>query len=353
MTLHVGVSVHDSLMVADPAARARLLADVVDAGLDHVTLGDHVSFHGGTGFDGLLSATAVLATNSSIQVLLGVYQLALRHPMLTARQLSSLAQLAPGRLTLGVGVGGEDRLEISNCGVDPASRGRRLDETLHVLRQLSTGDTIDHHGEFFDLDQAAVLPAPTPPAPVVIGGSGDVAVRRTVAHGDGWLAIFTTGRRFAETRGQILDAAAESGRDIDWFGISVWCGFGPDEQQARSVLGPTMQTLYQLPPEKFGHLTGAGTPEQVAAYLSPYVEAGATNISVIPVEPSPASKEPTRGPFWPKVAVSAAIVRSASTCRTWPPPMAIPFTAATTGLGTSRITRCRDSTSNRPLSDGP
>ena len=58
----MGVSVHDSLMKADPEARRALLAGVTEAGLDHVTLGDHVSFHGGTGFDGLVSATAVLAT---------------------------------------------------------------------------------------------------------------------------------------------------------------------------------------------------------------------------------------------------------------------------------------------------
>jgi alkanesulfonate monooxygenase SsuD/methylene tetrahydromethanopterin reductase-like flavin-dependent oxidoreductase (luciferase family) len=149
--LQVGVSVHDSLMQADPDARRTLLDGVEGAGLDHVTLGDHVSFHGGNGFDGLVSATAVLATNDRLRVLLGVYQLALRHPLVVARQLASLAQIAPGRLTLGVGVGGEDRTEVSNCGVDPSTRGRRVDESLGLLRQLATGEAVDHVGEFFTL----------------------------------------------------------------------------------------------------------------------------------------------------------------------------------------------------------
>lgn len=281
--LQVGVSVHDSLMQSDPDARRRLLDGVEDAGLDHVTLGDHVSFHGGTGFDGLIAATAVLATNDRLKVLLGVYQLALRHPLVVARQLASLSQIAPGRLTLGVGAGGEDRSEISNCGVDPASRGRRLDESLGLLRRLATGDAVDHEGEFFTLERAAVLPAPEPRVPLVVGGAGEPAVRRTAEAGDGWVGIFCTARRFAETRQRILEEAARRDRHPEWFGMSVWCGLDEDASRARERLGADMEALYQLPPDKFGHLTAAGTPEQVADYLAPYVEGGATTVSIVPV----------------------------------------------------------------------
>jgi len=52
-TVKVGISVHDSLMVADPARRRALLSLIEQAGLDYVCVGDHVSFHDGTGFDGL------------------------------------------------------------------------------------------------------------------------------------------------------------------------------------------------------------------------------------------------------------------------------------------------------------
>lgn len=281
--LQVGVSVHDSLMQADADARRALLAGVVEAGLDHVTLGDHVSFHGGTGFDGLISATAVLSTDDRVRVLLGVYQLALRHPLVVARQLASLSQLAPGRLTLGVGAGGEDRSEVSNCGVDPSTRGRRLDESLGLLRRLATGEAVDHHGEFFSLEAAAVLPPPVPAVPLVIGGAGEPAIRRTAEAGDGWVGIFCTARRFAETRIRILEAAARLDRGPDWFGISVWCGLDEDRVRARERLGHDMEALYHLPPEKFGHLTAAGTPEDVAEFLAPYVAGGATSVSVIPV----------------------------------------------------------------------
>ncbi len=208
----VGISVHDSLMVAGSARRRGLLSLVEQAGLDYVCVGDHVSFHDGTGFDGLTAATAALSGSDRLPVPVGVYLLALRHPLLTARQLASVSELAPGRLTLGVGVAGEDRNEVSNSGVDPATRGRRMDECLQVLRLLASGEAVDYQGEFFRLEAARVKPAPDPPVPILIGGKGDAAVRRATRYGDGWLAIFCSVRRFAQTREQIAEAAAAVGR---------------------------------------------------------------------------------------------------------------------------------------------
>ncbi len=66
--------------------------------------------------------------------------MALRHPVPVARQIASLCEAAPGRLSFGVGIGGEDRHEIEICGVDPATRGRRTDESLEVLLPLLAGE---------------------------------------------------------------------------------------------------------------------------------------------------------------------------------------------------------------------
>src|SRR5439155_16851802 len=144
----------------------------------HVGIGDHISFHTGAGTDGLITATALAMLEPSLSIYLAVYLLPLRHPVPVARQLATLAQLAPGRLIFGVGVGGEDRHEVEICGVDPASRGRRIDESLQVLRALLSGRPVSFDGEFFQLDQALILPAPKPPIPIVVGGRSDAAVRR-------------------------------------------------------------------------------------------------------------------------------------------------------------------------------
>jgi alkanesulfonate monooxygenase SsuD/methylene tetrahydromethanopterin reductase-like flavin-dependent oxidoreductase (luciferase family) len=286
-TPKLGVAVNEALLVPDPAARRRILDHIARAGLDHVTTGDHISFQGGAGFDGLVSATSILAANDALRVLIGVYLAGLRHPLVTARQLATLSQIAPARLILGVGVGGEDRGEIANAGVDPATRGRRLDETLNVLRKLATGETTDHQGEFFSLSNARILPPPDPRVPLVIGGSGDAAVRRTAAYGDGWLGIFCTARRFGETVERIRDATAESRRPApSWFGLTMWCGLGSDAGRARELLGRRMQALYDQPPERFQHVTAAGTPEQIAEQLVPFVGAGAEHLTIVTVADS-------------------------------------------------------------------
>src|SRR6266480_1221143 len=191
---------------------AAYLARVHDAGIDHVCCGDHVSFFVGVGLDGLLQATALAMLHPSLPIMTGVYLLPLRHPVLVARQLSDLDQLASGRLIFGVGIGGEDRHEVEICGVDPATRGRRMEECLSVLRRLLTGARTTFHGEFFDLDEALVLPAPAAPTPIVVGGRSDAAARRAGRLGDGWLGIWNSPRRFAEVVDIAAQEAARTGR---------------------------------------------------------------------------------------------------------------------------------------------
>src|SRR4051794_30010846 len=130
------------------------LARVADAGVDHLCVGDHVSFFVGAGSDGLITATSLLAAQADLPVYVGLYLLPLRHPVPVARQLATIAQLAPGRLTLGVGIGGEDPHEIEVCGVDPTTRGRRTDECLRILRGLADGTPLTFRGEFFTLEDA-------------------------------------------------------------------------------------------------------------------------------------------------------------------------------------------------------
>ena len=287
MDIQVGIALNDDFLEADPDHRRHLLGSMEGAGLDHLTVGDHISFHGGQGFDGFVAATAALATSDQLKVLMGVYLAGLRHPLATARQLATLSQIAPGRLTLGVGVGGEDRSEVANMGIDPATRGRRVDETLGLLRRLASGDKVDHAGEFYSFDGASILPAPAPRVPIVIGGGGDVAVRRTVEHGDGWLGMWCSARRYASTHQQIVDGFAERGQEGPTFaGLSIWVGLGEDGDKARAGLGEAMSTLYNLPPEKFQHIAPAGTADDVADFVASYVEGGARTITLIPVADS-------------------------------------------------------------------
>src|SRR5215203_3206747 len=143
------------------------LARIAEARVDHLCVGDHVSFFVGAGSDGLITSTSMLTAQDELPVYVGLYLLPLRHPVPVARQLATIAQLAPGRLTLGVGIGGEDSHEIEVCGVDPTTRGRRMDESLRILRALADGNPLSFDGEFFTLHDALITPALTPRLPFI------------------------------------------------------------------------------------------------------------------------------------------------------------------------------------------
>jgi alkanesulfonate monooxygenase SsuD/methylene tetrahydromethanopterin reductase-like flavin-dependent oxidoreductase (luciferase family) len=261
-----------------------VLALAAEVGVDHLCVGDHVSFFVGAGSDGLTTATSLLAAQADLPVYVALYLLPLRHPVPVARQLATLAQLAPGRLTLGVGIGGEDPHELEICGVDPKTRGRRMDESLHLLRGLGEGTPVTFHGEFFSLDEALILPAPAPRVPLIVGGRSDAAVRRAGKFGDGWLGIWVSPRRYSGVCDEIAGEAGEAGRDPSAFehALNVWCGFASTREAARKPLAAQMQDFYQMPFEPFERYSPYGTPEQVAEFLSPYIESGCSRFNVIP-----------------------------------------------------------------------
>ena len=265
---------------ATPSTSTRAIAA---AGLDHVVCGDHVSFIVGAGFDGLISATHELATEPSLRAFVAVYQLPLRHPVLVARQLSSISERYPGRLTFGVGVGGEDPHELEICGIDPRTRGRRMDESLRVLRAVLAGAPVTHHGEFFDLADALILPAPQPPTPIIVGGRSDAALRRTGRLADGWIGIWNSARRFEEATAIIDDAAASAGRqNVEWqHAMQVWCGIGNDPATGRAALVPAMERMYNIPFERFERYSPCGAPDTIAEFLAPYVSAGCRTFNLL------------------------------------------------------------------------
>lgn len=282
--LEVGILTVNTL---DEQARERV-AIAAAAGLDYVGSTDHVCFRGGNGVDGLTTVATYAGLNPTIRLYVGVYQLPLRHPVAVARQLSTLAHFAPGRLTFGVGVAGEDPHEVESCGVDMRTRGRRMTESLHILRRLLAGESVTFDGEFFRLDNTRVLPAPHPPVPILVGGKSEAALRRAATLGDGWVGVFVSPRRFAESVERVEEHAEGVGRgSLPWrHALELWCGFGATGAEARAMLVPAMEQFYELPFKALERYSPHGTPEDVAAALAPYVEAGCRTFHLNPVATS-------------------------------------------------------------------
>jgi alkanesulfonate monooxygenase SsuD/methylene tetrahydromethanopterin reductase-like flavin-dependent oxidoreductase (luciferase family) len=271
-------------LTAPLAARRAMVEAMAAHDIDHIGLVDHVSFRGGQGYDGLVHAASVLSLVDRLPAYLGLYLLPLRHPLPVARQLATIAEIAPGRLTFAVGVGGDDRDEVANCGVDPGTRGARMDECLTVLRALLTGQPVTFDGDHLTLRDALVLPAPDPPIPIVVGGRSDAAHRRAARLGDGWLGLWASAARYAAIVEAIGAEAATIGRpDVDWqHGLTVWVGLGRSASEGRAHLAPAMGATYQQPFDRFERWSPCGPPDEIAAFLAPYVDAGCTTFNLMP-----------------------------------------------------------------------
>ncbi len=274
--VRIGVVPASGLGDVDVHERARVMHAIADAGLDGVLQADHVSFRNGSGTDAIVMMAGLSGAHPTLGLHIGVYLLPLRHPVTVARSLATLAQLAPGRVVFGVGIGGEDRHEVEVCGVDPRTRGRRCDASLEVLRALLAGESISHHDEFFDIDGCRIVPSPSPSIPILVGGRSDAAVRRAGRYGDGWLGAWCSARRFIEVSVTCDEVATAAGRTgVAWrHKYQPWVGFGATREEAREHVATAMRRFYGLPFEVFEKYTPYGTPADVAEALAPYVAAG-------------------------------------------------------------------------------
>ena len=260
------------MLSGDWETRRDLINRVGNQHIDHLFMADHVSFINGAGMDAMVNAATLAAMHPSLKICLGVYLLALRHPVPVARQLSTLSLSAPGRIILGVGVGGEDRHEMEVCGIDPRTRGRRTNECLEIIRALATGKPLDYSGEFFELENALIKPAVNPGIPIMVGGRANAAIQRAGLYSEGWLGVWCSANRFKAAIEETEEIANQAGRaDVPWrHGLQIWVGIDDDKQKARNYIASEMQAFYKLPFEAFEKYSPYGTPEEVAEFLAAY-----------------------------------------------------------------------------------
>ena len=120
-----------------------------------------------------------------------VYLLGIRHPFVAARAFATLDQVSKGRAEVGIGVGWCTS-EFEAAGIEPKSRGRRLDECADLCVRLWTEREIAHEGEFYSFEPVMFEPKPVqkPHPPFSVGGETPVALRRAVRLG-GWIGMQT------------------------------------------------------------------------------------------------------------------------------------------------------------------
>lgn len=253
-----------------------MLQDIYAHGFDHLFMADHVSFRNGSGTDGFVEVAGLSQLHDQLGVMISIYLLPLRHPLPVARQLATMAKLAPGRMIFGVGVGGDDRHEIEVCGVDPRTRGKRTNESLTILRHLLAGEKVDFSGDHFNIKQAEIRPQPESPIPIIVGGRSDAALQRAAEFSDGWIGVWCSTTRYAQALQLVQAKADECGRgDTQWLhGYQPWVGLASTTNAARDAVKKQMERFYKVPFDKFERYTPYGTPAEVAEQLAAYAQAG-------------------------------------------------------------------------------
>ncbi len=202
-----------------PAAFAGLAERLEDAGVDSLWLSELIY---SPEVDPMIGMTHALARTSKLKVGTGVAILPGRHPVLVAKQLLTLAGLAPKRVLPVFGLRPARQAEHTLFPV-AGSRAAVFDESLMLLRELLEKEEVSFDGEFFQVSQVRLGPRPAKRLDVWLGGTAPAALRRAGRLSDGWLGSFHTPAQALASRLAIQEAAAEAGREIeaDHFGINL------------------------------------------------------------------------------------------------------------------------------------
>jgi probable F420-dependent oxidoreductase len=203
-----------------PEALPGLVDRLEELGIDSLWFSELVYSKAVDPFVGMayaLARTRKLKVGTSVVVLPG------RHPVLVAKQLASLAALAPKRVLPVFGLRSAIAAERELFPVPAGQRAAVFDEALRLLRASLDEDATSFAGDFFTVSSLAVAPSPPRPLDIWLGGSAPAAFRRIGQLADGWLGSFLTPTEARRGRELIEQAAAAAGRVIepDHFGINL------------------------------------------------------------------------------------------------------------------------------------
>lgn len=249
-TLTFGCSAN--IEARDLAAFARRAEEL---GYDRVVTGEHVQ-DGNPPRPTLLSLplmAAAAGATKRIRVMTGIVIAPLYHPVLLAKMVATVDQVSDGRLDFGIGLGGQrdTRIEYDILGVPVETRGRRANEMLQVMQRLWTEEHVTHKGEFFQFEDATLLPQPAqkPYPPLWVAGRSEAAMKRAGTLGDGWLPYLVTVRRLKESNEAVRTYGEAAGRDMSTyhFGVVQPTAVADDPKEALAIAVKTVGQRYATP----------------------------------------------------------------------------------------------------------
>lgn len=254
-----------------PIVQAARLAE--ELGFDGAWVGDHLACPA-PGLDAPSCLAAAAAVTDRISLGLSVMLLGLRQPAWAAKILATIDHLSAGRLLLGVGVGGEFPAEFEAAGVPVRQRGARLDDALHVIRDLLTGEPVTYEGQTVTVSAPSLQPAMAAPPPIYVGGRGEAALARAARHGDMWLPMWLTPERVAERSQVLAELAEREGRPAPGTALLIGVHIDDDPVRARAEAELHIRGQYRMGLDKIERWSLIDNVDGAVEQLEAYRQAG-------------------------------------------------------------------------------
>ncbi|OBG81363.1 LLM class F420-dependent oxidoreductase [Mycobacterium sp. E802] len=260
--MRVGVVFPQTELGGDPGAVRAYGQRVEELGFTHILAYDHVvgadpAVHRDwagpydlyTTFHEPMVMFGYLAAVTSLELVTGVIILPQRQAVLVAKQAAEVDLLTGGRFRLGIGLGW-NAVEYEALGEDFGNRGKRSEEQVELMRRLWTESSVTFEGRHHTVTGAGLAPLPVQrPIPVWFGAASPRALERAGRLADGWFPMVGPGLELDDARARVERAAISVGRDPATIGME-------------------------------GRVTWSGDPEQAAAGIAAWAEAGASHVTV-------------------------------------------------------------------------
>ena len=255
---------------------------------------------------GVSLATAALTTTESITVGIGIMPVVARNPAITAMEIATLAQIAPGRLHAGLGHGVQDWMRQMDAAV--ASPLTVLEETFEAVQRLLRGEQVTVNGRYVALDQVALDQPPVEKPLVSAGVRGPKSLEVSSRVADGtvladfvnadyvrWVrdivgvdhritAFCSAAFGPVDAHGDIRHAMAAYLAEVAEAGAPVSLQMAPffDELASQAERSSWFEAALAMPDEWLTQIAAFGTPEQAAGYVTALVDAGVDTVAFFP-----------------------------------------------------------------------
>jgi probable F420-dependent oxidoreductase len=252
----------------DPGVFREIAVRAEGLGFDSIWAGDHISYRNPI-LDIVVALSTFAAVTQKITLGAGIVLLPLRHPSVVAKEFASLDYASGGRTILGVGVGGESGADFDAVGISPRERGARTDDSLRALRALFRDSPASHQGRFFSFAGISIEPRPTQAGgpPLWVGGRSKAARRRAATLGDGWIPIWVSAERFAEGLAELPENVTPA--------VTLPAHVGEKRRLCEHLRARYSGDFTEHVVDRY---CVAGTPDECAARVREYVDAGARHV---------------------------------------------------------------------------